>query len=204
MGYEMTQMIFLTFKGIFKDRVFRGIAMSALLFLIIPSISSLSMRQVVELSITLSLSLLSAIMLVLAVFLGGSSLWKDTERRYTYSVLGLPLTRTSYLLGKFFGITACLVLTSIVLGGVGCIVIRYVSVIYPPLRPIVWTNVFYSILFVAFKYVLLVSCTFLLSTVSTSFFYRSSAPSGSFSREALRNRFTIICNQYQRNHILHS
>jgi ABC-type transport system involved in multi-copper enzyme maturation permease subunit len=128
------------------------------------------MRQVVELSITLSLSLLSIMMLLLSIFLGCSSLWKDTERRYTYSVLGLPLTRTSYLLGKFFGIASYLLLTSLVLGAVGCIVIKYVSVIYPPLRPVVWLNVFFSIYFVALKYILLVACAFLLSTVSTSFF----------------------------------
>ncbi len=166
----MLQLLFITVKGIFRDRVFQGIMMSALFFLLVPSISSLSMRQVVELSITLSLSLTSVIMLLLSIFLGGSSLWKDMERRYTYSVLGLPITRTSYLLGKFFGIAVYLLLTSAVLGTVGCIVVRYVSVMYPPLRPVVWTNVFFSVLFLALKYVLLVSVSFLLSTVSTSFF----------------------------------
>lgn len=166
----MLQLLSITVKGIFRDRVFQGIMMSALFFLLVPSISSLSMRQVVELSITLSLSLISVIMLLLSIFLGGSSLWKDMERRYTYSVLGLPISRTSYVLGKFFGIAVYLLLTSAVLGAVGCFVVRYVSLIYPPLRPVVWTNVFFSVLFIALKYVLLVAVSFLLSTVSTSFF----------------------------------
>ena len=166
----MREVISVTVKGIFRDRVFRGIAVSALFFLLLPSISTLSMRQVVELSITLSLSLLSFMMLLLSVFLGGSSLWKDTERRYTYGILGLPLTRTSYLLGKFIGIAGFLLMTSLVLGGVSCAVVKYVSILYPPARAIVWTNVIFSILFIALKYILLVACTFLLSTVSTSFF----------------------------------
>jgi hypothetical protein len=166
----MRQVIFMTFKGIFRDRVFRGIAMSSLFFFLIPAISPLSMRQVAQLSITLSLSLLSFTMLLLSVFLGGSSLWRDMERRYTYSVLGLPLTRTAYLLGKFFGIAAFLLLTAIILGAVGCAVVKYISMLYPPILQVVWTNIFFSILFIALKYILLVACAFLLSTVSTSFF----------------------------------
>jgi ABC-type transport system involved in multi-copper enzyme maturation permease subunit len=128
------------------------------------------MRQVVELSITLSLSLISILMLLLSIFLGGSSLWKDMERRYTYGVLGLPVTRTSYLLGKFFGIAAYLLLTALILGVVGCVVIKYVSAVYPPMRPVVWPNIFLSIFFIALKSILLVAFAFLLSTVSTSFF----------------------------------
>jgi ABC-type transport system involved in multi-copper enzyme maturation permease subunit len=166
----MRQIILITFKGIFRDRVFRGIAMSALFFLLIPAISPLSMRQVAQLSITLSLSLISFMMLLLSVFLGGSSLWRDMERRYTYSVLGLPLTRTSYLLGKFLGISAYLLLTTLILGSIGCAVIKYVSILYPPILNIIWTNVFLSIFFIALKYILLVAIAFLLSTVSTSFF----------------------------------
>jgi Cu-processing system permease protein len=166
----MLQLILITFKGIFRDRVFKGIAICALFFLLIPAVSSLSMRQVMELSITLSLSLISMVMLLLSVFLGGSSLWKDMERRYTYGILGLPITRTSYLLGKFFGIATYLFLTTLVLGAVGCVVIKYVSITYPPMRPVVWLNVFLSIFFIALKYILLVDFAFLLSTVSTSFF----------------------------------
>jgi len=161
----MRQFIFITVQGIFRDRVFKGIAIFAFIFLLIPSVSSLSMRQVVELSLTLSLSLISLMLLLLSLFLGGSSLWKDIERRYTYSVLSLPITRTKYLLSKFFGIVACLVL-----GTVSCLVVRYVAWMYPPLRPVVWPNVFLSIFFIALKYILLVAFAFLLSTFSTSFF----------------------------------
>src|SRR5512147_2633812 len=100
----MWQIFNITFKGIFRDRIFKGIAICSFFFLLIPSVTSLSMRQVTELSINLSLSLISFMLLLLSVFLGGTSLWKDMERRYSYSVLGLPVSRTSYLLGKFFGI----------------------------------------------------------------------------------------------------
>lgn len=166
----MTTIMRITLKGIFRDRVFQGIMVTACAFLLIPGIASLSMRQVTELSLTLSLSLLSFIMLLLAVFLGGTSLWKDIERRYTFSVLGLPLSRQSYLLGRFGGTALFVLLAAVVLGIAAFAVVLYSSAIYPPDRPIVWGTMATCILFDALKYILLIAVAFLFSTVSTSFF----------------------------------
>ncbi len=166
----MTTIINITLKGIFRDRVFQGIMVTACIFLLIPVIASLSMRQVTELSLTLSLSLVSFILLLLAVFLGGTSLWKDIERRYTFSVLGLPLSRQSYLLGRFGGTALFVMLTSVVLGTAAFAVVLYTSSMYPPDKPVVWSTMALCILFDALKYILLIAVAFLFSTVSTSFF----------------------------------
>lgn len=166
----MVLIITSTLKSIFRDRVFQGIMTLGVLFLFVPSAASLSMRQVTELSITLSLSLISFILLLLAVFLGATSLWKDMERRYTFSVISLPLSRTSYLLGKFFGLALFILLTATALGGAACLAIKIASGLYPPDRPIVWNYLVLSILFATLKYILLVAVALLLSTVSTSFF----------------------------------
>lgn len=166
----MLDIVRVTLKGIFRDRVFHGIVVVAVALLVVPGLSRLSMRQVTELSITLSLSLVSLILLLLAVFLGGTSLWKDMERRYTFSVLSLPVTRTSYLLGRFFGVALFLLISAAVLGGIAAVVILIVSTGYPPERPVAWLNIGCAVLFDALKYVLLVAVGFLFSTVSTSFF----------------------------------
>lgn len=166
----MVTIIRITLKGIFRDRVFQGIMVTACAFLLIPVIASLSMRQVTELSLTLSLSLISFILLLLAVFLGGTSLWKDIERRYTFSVLGLPLSRQGYLLGRFGGTALFVLLTAAILGATAFVVILYSSTIYPSDRPIIWSAMAFCILFDALKYILLIAVAFLLSTVSTSFF----------------------------------
>jgi ABC-type transport system involved in multi-copper enzyme maturation permease subunit len=169
-AHLMFDLALLTVKGVFRDKVFRGILMTGLVFLILPSISSLSMRQVTELSLTLSLSLISFILLLLSVFLGGTSLWKDLERRYTINIASLPLTRSAYVLGKFTGIAGFILLTTLLLGFISNLVVWYVSRAYPPDIPVVWKNVYLAILFDGMKYILLVSCTFFLSSVSTSFF----------------------------------
>ncbi|MDD2366353.1 MAG: ABC transporter permease [Desulfuromonadaceae bacterium] len=166
----MITIIGITLKGIFRDRVFQGIIALSVLFLFIPSAASLSMRQVTELSITLSLSLISFILLLLSVFLGATSLWRDMERRYTFSVLSLPIGRSSYLLGRFMGLTLFLILTSTFLGVLACVMIKVSSSIYPSDRPIVWSLLVLTLLFTTLKYILLVGVALLLSTVSTSFF----------------------------------
>jgi Cu-processing system permease protein len=166
----MFSVIGITLKGIFRDRVFHGILMVVLILPLVPSISMLSMRQTTELAITISLSLISFILLLLAVFLGATSLWKDIERRYTYSVLSLPITRPAFLLGRFFGTAVFLSVTSLLLGFVSLVVVWFVASGSPPDRPVVWSIIACSILFDSIKYILLVAIAFLFSTVSSSFF----------------------------------
>lgn len=167
---NMTTIIRITLKGIFRDRVFQGIMVTAFAFLLIPVMASLSLRQVTELSLTLSLSLISFILLLLAVFMGGTSLWKDIERRYTFSVLGLPISRQSYMIGRFGGTALFVLLAATVLGVAAFAVVLYATTLYPSERPVVWSNVAICILFDALKYILLIAVAFLFSTVSTSFF----------------------------------
>jgi ABC-type transport system involved in multi-copper enzyme maturation permease subunit len=160
----------ITLKSILRDRVFHGIIFSALIFLLIPSVASLSMRQMTELSVNLSLSLLSFILLLLAVFLGGTHLWRDVERRYTYSALTLPVSRTSCLISKYLGIAFFIITVSCVLGLVAAGVVQFCSGVYAPDRPIVWENFAAAVVFDALKYTLVVAIAFLFSSVATSFF----------------------------------
>lgn len=166
----MLNIVAITLKGIFRDRIFQGIMVLAVLFLFIPSVASLSMRQMTELTTTLSLSLISFIMLLLSVFLGATSIWKDIERRYTFSVLSLPISRSTYLVGRFVGIALFMLITSVILGGLAMVAVKVATFGYPPSRPVVWSTLIVTILFDALKYILVVAVTMLLSTMSTSFF----------------------------------
>lgn len=166
----MATIIHTTLKGIFRDRIFQGIMVLAVLFLLIPSVASLSMRQMTELTTTLSLSLISAIMLLLAVFLGATSIWKDIERRYTHSVLSLPISRTTYIWGRFIGVVLFMLMTASFLGLMALIAIKAATFGYPPSRPVAWNTVILAIVFDALKYILVVAIAMLLATVSTSFF----------------------------------
>lgn len=163
-------MIGLTLVGIFRDRIFRGILMASLVFLAIPLLSTLSMRQVTELSLTLCLSLVSFVLLLLSIFLGSVSIWKDMERRYTHSVITLPMSRTQYLLGRFAGVALFLLGTAGLLGIVAALTVSGVSYFYPPERPILWPAVIAAIGMDSLKCIMLVAFSLLFASVSTTVF----------------------------------
>jgi len=166
----MFNIIRVTLKGIFRDRVLQGILVTALFFLLIPTLSLLSARQVTELSITLSHSLLSFLLVVLAIFLGGTILWRDIERRYSFSVLSLPISRTRFFLGRFAGLAIFLVITAILLGCATIAVVYFVSGHFPPDRPIAWGIILLSISFDLLKCMMIVAFALLFSSISSSFF----------------------------------
>lgn len=160
-----------TLRGILRDRVLYALlGVAGVMFLLVPVFSLFSMRQVQALAITLSLSAISATLLVLSVFLGATSLWRDIERRYTSAVLGLPLGRRSYVLGKFGGIAAFLLLCTLVLGLVALGVIPLVGVLAPQSGRLAWGTVVVAIFSEGLKYILLMAVALCFSALSTSFF----------------------------------
>lgn len=158
-------------KGALRDRVLHAVlGIALLLFLLVPALSLFSMRQVQQMAITLSLSVISVVLLVVTTMLGGFSVWRDVERRYTASVMGLPVSRSGYLLGKFTGIATVLFVTAGLLAIVSAGGIFFASTLYPSELPILWENMLVAIVADFCKYTLLSSIALLFSSLSTSFF----------------------------------
>jgi len=164
--------VFVMMKSTLRDRMLHALLASGiLLFALVPSFSLFSMRQVQELSITLSLSAISFVLLVFTLLLGSSSIWRDIERKYTTSVLGLPVSRASYVVGKFAGIVLFLVACSILLGTISLAVIAFASGQYNSEIPLLWGNIIMAMAADLFKYILLTAVALLFSTISTSFYF---------------------------------
>jgi ABC-type transport system involved in multi-copper enzyme maturation permease subunit len=154
-----------------RDRILYavlGVAV-AMLFLV-PALSSFSMRQVQELAITLSLSTISMVLLVVTLLLGSSSIWRDIERRYTASILTLPISRDCYLLAKFLTIAVFITGTGVVLAAASSVMIALSATQYASDLPIAWGNIMLAIGADILKYLLLASLALFFSAVSTSFF----------------------------------
>lgn len=164
-------MTLLTLRSLLRDRVLHAlIVVTFVLFLLVPVFSLFSMRQVQELSISLSLSSVSFLLLIFSVLYGASSIWRDVERRYTATLFGLPVSRTSYLLGKFFGIALFVLSCTAFLAIVSCLVISWCATQYTADIPVAWLTVLVAVAAYGLKYVLLVAVALLLSSLSTSFF----------------------------------
>lgn len=161
----------LTFKWAIRDRLFYAVFGVAILLLGLSILmSSFSMRQVQELSITLALSFNSLFLLILGILLGTSSLWREIERRYTHSVLTLPISRGSYLLGKFCGLSLFLMVCTVILAVVAAVVVALGSASYPSDVPVSWNNFFLAAIADGLKSILIAAIALLFSTVATSFY----------------------------------
>ncbi|MDD2321496.1 MAG: ABC transporter permease subunit [Geobacteraceae bacterium] len=160
-----------TLRGILRDRMLRAILGTVLLLiLLVPVFSMFSMRQVQELAITITLSAISFFLLVMSLLLGSSSVWRDIERRYTSSILTLPVSRRAYILGKFSGIAIFIVCCGLFLFLVSVPVIMFAASSYPSDVPVHWLNIALAIGADILKYLLVAALALLFSTISTSFF----------------------------------
>ncbi|MEA1995787.1 MAG: ABC transporter permease subunit [Campylobacterota bacterium] len=166
----MLKIAYLTLKGSARDRIFIVIFAFCVLFFFIPVFSSFSMRQIQEVSITMSLNLNSAILLFLSIFGGVSTIWRDVERKYIYNVLSHPIRRTDYILGRFLGLFVLMFMVSVINFILSVIDINISASMYKSQLSINYINIMVAFLFSLFKYTLLMAFAFLVDSFATSFF----------------------------------
>lgn len=153
-----------------RDRVLHAVlGVSVLLLLLAPIFSSLSMRQVQETALTITLSASSFILVILAVQLGAGAVYRDVEKRYTASVLTLPTSRAAFIVGRFAGIALFLFLCTAIFALITLLIVPLAASFNPSEQPVLWMNVILAFGLDACAAVLLAACALLLSTVSTSY-----------------------------------
>ena len=88
------------------------------IFLVIASLvlSSLTLGEMHRIASDLGLTAMEAMGSLIAVFLGASLVAGDVERRVLYPVVAKPVTRAQYLLGRYLGLAATLLLNLAVMG----------------------------------------------------------------------------------------
>ncbi|MGD9950021.1 MAG: ABC transporter permease [Desulfobulbus sp.] len=161
----------LVLRSALRDRVlYMLFGTGVVVLVLLPALSLFSMRQVQELAVTLSLSILSLFLLITAVLQGAYSIWGDIESRYAASILGLPVSRAAYIWGKFLGIVLFLALSTLCLSLAGAVVISVAASQYPAEHTLVWSAFAWTVVFLFCKYVLVAAIALLFSAISTSFF----------------------------------
>jgi len=160
----------LTIKALIRERGFFIIASLCLLFLCVPVFSSFSMRQCQEVGISMCLTINSFMLLILTIFSGISTMWKDIEKKSVYTLLSYPVARSNYLLGRFLGCVMLLLIISIVDMIISIPVIKICAGMYKSSLPIKWSTIILAHFMILLKYILLLSISFVIISVSTSFF----------------------------------
>ena len=170
---KITSLAYITFKGGIRDRTIHTIVLLALLLLVsTPLFSSFSMRQVVAVAVDYNLSTISFIGLLLSIFAGINLITKDIDKRSIYTVISLPISRSQYLIAKFFGLVSLIFFSLLILTLFGSISIKLTSYLYPQdiNSQIYWLKFFLSIFYIALKLIIIVSAVFLFSSFATSTF----------------------------------
>lgn len=164
-------MIRVNLLWILRDRFFQAVLAVALLLLaLVPAISYFSMRQTQELAVNLSLSFVSAILLVCSLMLGCTIVWRDLERRYSYTLLSLPQSRSDYLLAKFSAVSIFLAISASCLTLAAMLAVKLSILQYPSDIPVQWGRIVIAISADVLKYSLLAAIAILLTSFATSFF----------------------------------
>ena len=166
----MRQLALLTIRAAIRDRVLQAVlGVGFGMLLLVPVLSSFSMRQVQESSIALALSASSLILQIVAIQFGSAAVFRDVDRRYTTSVLGLPLSRGAYLLGKVYGFSIVLGICSILLGVCSSLIVSFAASTYPSAIPIPWVTLFLAFFSDYLKSIFLATIALFISSLSTSF-----------------------------------
>ena len=160
----------LTIKALVRERGFFIIASLCLLFLCVPVFSSFSMRQCQEVGISMCLTINSFMLLILTIFSGISTMWKDIEKKTVYTLLSYPVARSEYLLGRFLGCGMLLLIITIFDIIISIPIIKACAGMYKSSLPIKWSTIIVAYFMSLLKYILLLSISFVAISISTSFF----------------------------------
>ncbi len=162
----------ITFKGGMRDKVFITLlAVSILCFIIlVPAISSLSMRQPREVSVGLSLSIISFVSLILTIFLGVNLVYRDMERRFAHPVISMPVSREAFILGKFLGLSGIIGSGVAILSAFSLIGITIASRLYQSSIPMSYENFIAAVFFEFIALIIVASASILFSSFSTNLF----------------------------------
>lgn len=171
-----------TFKGGVRDRVFITLVIVSILcfVILVPSVSSLSMRQVREVAVSLSLSIISFVSLILTIFLGVNLVYRNIERRFAHSVISLPVSREKYILGKFIGLFSIMGSGLIIMSVFSVVGITIASKLYQSDIPMLWENFIAAVFFEFIILIIISSISIFFSSFSTNLFLPLFATIGTY------------------------
>ncbi len=163
----------LTFKEGIKHRILYGI----ILFFIFAAMTSLVFADffaidVVKVGIDFALSATSLTGLLVLFFLCIPMLNKDLDKRTVYFSISSPISRSQYILGKFFGLFFILFICMLILGILSCLLVKIFMTLYKAYIPLnfSWAKMVLALAFNLLSFLVLLSVIFFFWSVSSKGF----------------------------------
>jgi len=102
----------ITFKEGIRNRAIYGITLVALLlFGATVLVATMVPREVGKVAVDMALSTISFAGLLVVLFVGINLMAKDLDKRTIYTVLSRPISRSQYIVGKYFGMIMLITVT---------------------------------------------------------------------------------------------
>jgi ABC-type transport system involved in multi-copper enzyme maturation permease subunit len=152
------------FREAVRDRVLYNLVLFVLL-LIGGAIflGELSAGQEAKIIIDLGLSAMLLFGVFIAIFVGVGLVYKEIERRTLYAILSKPVGRGQFLLGKYIGLCATLLVNVVVMGVGVSLALAYLDRGWNPLITKIWP----AILLIYFELAIITSVALLFSSFSS-------------------------------------
>lgn len=100
-----------TLREALRRKLQVNLLLFALLLLLVSAVvSSLTLGEMHRIASDLGLTAMEAMGTLIAVFLGAGAVAGDVERRVLYPIVAKPISRAEYLLGRYLGLAATLLL----------------------------------------------------------------------------------------------
>ncbi len=162
----------ITFKEGIRNRSIYGIFLMALMLLIVNFlICSMVPREIGKVAIDIALSTVYFSGLLLVFFVGINLMAKDLDKRTVYMVICRPISRSQYIIGKFFGRVLLIIATMVFLSIFAVLSIYAIKMSYPGYYPrFSWSMVLLALSFSVLSLILLSALSFLFATFTTSSF----------------------------------
>jgi ABC-type transport system involved in multi-copper enzyme maturation permease subunit len=162
----------ITFKEGVRNRAIYGIFLIALMLLIVNFlICSMVPREIGKVAIDIALSTVYFSGLLLVFFVGINLMAKDLDRRTVYMVICRPISRSQYIIGKFFGMALLIIATMVFLSIFAILSIYVIKLSYPGYYPrFSWSMVLLALSFSVLSLILLSAMSFLFASFTTSSF----------------------------------
>jgi ABC-type transport system involved in multi-copper enzyme maturation permease subunit len=161
-----------------------------LLLFTTPVMALFSMRQMMALATSYSLSIIGLMGLLLTLFMAMGLLARDLEQRSVYTICSLPISRTVYLFGKFLGLAVLILIALAILGCFAAGALFILERLNPGEPAVGWSAFFIGLWFQYWVFLIVGAITLLFTTVATSNFLPLALSVGiyfaSHSTEAVR------------------
>lgn len=150
-----------TFRESLRDRVLVALIVTAIVVMAgAKVVQPVAMGEADKIIKDLGLTAITLFCVLIAVLVGGRIVYREVEKRTIYLILARPVHRLEFILGKYFGLMAVLLLSLLILTA-GFYLILLIS------RVPITANLLWGVAMTAFELALLTAVAVLFSTFVT-------------------------------------